>query len=55
LSWAGVLVVPPPAQFVFVRATAERWNMELPWWLLILAIVLALAAILDFIGALPRL
>jgi len=29
--------------------------MEVPWWLVLLAVVLALAAILDFIGILPRL
>lgn len=28
--------------------------MEVPWWLVLLAVALALAAILDFIGILPR-
>jgi len=30
-------------------------NMEIPWWLVVLAAVLAIAAILDFVGVLPDL
>ena len=38
-----------------ISTLAMRWHMEVPWWLVLLAVVLALAAILDFIGILPRL